>query len=170
MNLYDATVPVFTKMLTNLERWLDKAEEHARHKKFDSAVLLSARLAPDQWAFGRQVGAACDAVKWCCGKMTGKDYPSHPDNEQKLDELRARIRSVQEYVGKFKREDFVGCEDRPCTHNWMGGKTIRATDYLDHFALPNFYFHYAHAYAILRHNGIELGKGDYLGSLPFMPS
>lgn len=167
MNLYDATVPVFTKMLTNLLGWLDKAETAGQSKNYDPNVLLQQRFAPNQWALVRQIQAACDGAKWCCSKMTGKDAPAHPDTETTIAELRVRVKAVVEYINTFTRADFENCAERPCTHAWMGGKTLRATDYLDHYALPNFYFHYAHAYAMLRHAGIELGKSDYLGALPF---
>ena len=99
--------------------------------------------------------------------MTGKEPPVHPDTEKTTAELRARVRTVLDYLATFKREDFNGCEDRLCTHSWMGGKQLRAGDYLDHLALPNFHFHMTTAYSILRHNGLELGKMDYLLDLPF---
>jgi hypothetical protein len=167
MNLYDATVPIFTKQLKNVERWLDKAAAFADAKKFDPEVLIAARLAPDQHPFTRQIQAACDQAKFTCAKMTGKDAPSHPDTEKTIAELRQRIRTVVDYLATFKREDFNGCEDRLCSHAAMGGKQMRAGDYLDHFALPNYHFHMTTAYSILRHQGVELGKMDYLVELPF---
>ena len=167
MNLYDATVPVFTKLLKNVEKWLDKAAAYADHKKFDAEVLMSQRLAPDQYPFVAQIQSACDQAKFACAKMTGKEPPSHPDNEKTIADVRQRIRTVVDYLGTFKREDFDKCEDRLCSHTWMGGKSLRAGDYLDHLALPNFHFHLTTAYAILRHNGVDLGKMDYLVDLPF---
>lgn len=167
MNLYDATVPVFTKLLKNTDRWLDKAIAHGEAKKFDPEVLLVARLAPDQYVFSRQIQAACDQVKFTVAKLAAKDAPAHPDTEKTIPELRARVKSVIEFLGTFKREDFNGAEDRACGHTWMGGKTMRGGDYLDHFALPNLHFHLTTAYAILRHNGVPLGKMDYTGELPF---
>jgi hypothetical protein len=168
MNLYDATVPIFTKMLSNFERWLDKAASHGKARKFDPENLLSARLAPDQYSFLRQIQAACDWAKFTTSKMTGKESPAHPDTEKTIEELVARVRTVKDYLATFKREDFVNCEDRPCSHQWMQGKSVKAGDYLDHVALPNFHFHSTTAYAILRHNGVDLGKGDYLGRIPFI--
>jgi len=167
MNLYDATVPVFTKLLRNVDRWLDKAVAHADQKKFDAEILLSARLAPDQYSFVRQIQAACDQAKWTVAKLTGKDAPAHPDTEKTIAELRARIKTIVDYLGTFKPEDFAGAEDRACSHTWMGGKVLRGGDYLDHYALPNFHFHLTTAYAILRHNGVGVTKFDYIVDLPF---
>jgi len=167
MNLYDATVPVFTKLLKNIDRWLDKAAAFADAKKFDPEILVNARLAPDQYPFLRQVQSACDQAKFTVAKMTGKEPPAHPDSEKTIADLRQRVRTVVEYLATYKREDFNGCEDRLCSHTWMGGKQMRAGDYLDHLALPNFHFHMTTAYSILRHNGLELGKMDYLVDLPF---
>lgn len=167
MNLYDATVPVFTKQLHNVERWLDKAIAYAQTKKFDPEVLLVARLAPDQWPLLRQITALCDWHKFCAAKMAGKEAPAHPDVEKTIEEARARIKTVLAYLATFTRDDFLNCEDRPCSHAWMQGRSVRAGDYLDHVALPNIHFHLTTAYAILRHNGVDLGKADYLGEIPF---
>ena len=169
MNLYDATVPVFTKLLSNVEKWLDKAAAYADAKKFDVETLVGARLAPDQYAFVRQIQAACDQAKFTVAKLTGKEPPAHPDTEKTMAEILQRIRTLVAYLGTFKREDFNGAEERPCSHSWMGGKSLRGGDYLDHLALPNFHFHLTTAYDILRHNGVDLGKMDYLVDLPFRP-
>jgi hypothetical protein len=167
MNLYDATVPIFTKLLKNVDRWLDKVAAYADQKKFDPEILMSARLAPDQYPFIRQIQAACDQAKFTCAKMTGKEPPVHPDTEKTIAELRQRIKTVVEYLATFKREDFNGAEERACSHTWMGGKSMRGGDYLDHLSLPNFHFHMTTAYSILRHNGLDIGKNDYLVDLPF---
>lgn len=168
MNLYDATIPVFTKHLHNVERWLDKAVSVAKAKSFDPELFLSARLSLDQFEFKRQIQAICDTAKYAAAKMTGQEPPSHPDTEKTLDEIRARLRTVLDYLATFKREDFVGSEDRACAHTWMQGKAMRGGDYLDHYVLPNFHFHMTTAYSILRSNGVDVGKLDYLGSLPFL--
>ena len=97
--------------------------------------------------------------------MTGKEGPAHPDTEKTLPEIRARLETVIAYLATFSREDFVGCEDRRCSHQWMQGKAVRAGDYLDQYALQNFHFHCTTAYAILRHNGVPLGKMDYITQL-----
>lgn len=170
MNLYDATIPIFTKLLSGVEKWLDKASAYADAKKFEVDTLANARLAPDQYPFVRQIQAACDQVKFTVAKLTGKEPPKHPDGEKTMAEIRQRIRTLVEYLATFTREDFAGAEERPCSHTWMGGKSVRGGDYLDHFALPNFYFHLVTAYDILRHNGVDVGKMDYIVSLPFRDS
>lgn len=166
MNLYDATVPVFVKMLRNVEKQLDKGVAYAEQKKFDPEVLLQSRLAPDQFPLLRQIQAACDTAKYAVAKLSGKEAPSHPDTEKTLPEIRERIAKCIAYLESFTREDFEGAEERACKHEFMRGKWMRGGDYLDWYALPNFHFHVTHAYAILRHNGVELGKRDFLGYLP----
>ena len=167
MNLYDATVPIFTKHLTSADKWLDKAIAFAEAKKFDPEVLMVARLAPDQYPFLRQIQAGCDQAKYTVAKLAGKEPPAHPDTEKTIAEVRQRVRTVLDYMATFKREDFAGAEERPCSHAWMGGKAMRGDDYLNHLGLPNFHFHLTTAYDILRHNGVDLGKMDYLVDLPF---
>jgi hypothetical protein len=167
MNLYDATVPVFTKYLKNIEAWLDKTVAYAEQKKFDPEILMNARLAPDQHPFLRQVQSACDQAKWTSAKLAGKEGPSHPDTEKTIPELRQRLRTTTDYLATLKREDFNGAEERTVSHKWMGGKAMRGGDYLDHFALPNFHFHLTTAYSILRHNGVSLAKSDFTGDLPW---
>jgi hypothetical protein len=168
MNLYDATIPVFTKLLRQAEHWLEKAVASAEQRKFDPEILLSARLAPDQFPLLRQLQAACDQAKYTVAKLTGKEPPSNPDTEKTIPEIRARLAAVIDYLATFKREDFEGAEERRCSHTWMQGKAMRGGDYLDHMALPNLHFHLTMSYAILRHNGVALGKSDYLGNLPFV--
>lgn len=168
MNLYDATVPIFTKFLQNIDRWIDKAVAHAEAKKFDPEVFVGLRLAPDQLAFGQQIQLACDTAKYTVARMTGKEPPAHPDTEKTLADLRQRIATVVAYLATYTRADFEGCEPRLVAHRTWQGKQMRAGDYLDHYALPNFHFHVVTAYAILRHNGVELGKRDFLTHLPFV--
>jgi hypothetical protein len=167
MNLYDATVPVFTKLLSSVNKWLDKAAAHADAKKFELDVLATARLAPDQYPFVRQIQAACDQAKFTCAKLSGKEAPAHPDTEKTIAELRQRIRTVVDYLATFKREDFQGAEERAVAYAWMGGKSLPGGEYIFHLSLPNFYFHLTTAYNILRHNGVDLGKMDYIVDLPF---
>ena len=166
MTPYTLTVVHLDKALQNIERWIDKAHDFAKAKKFDANELLTARLAPDQYPLGRQVMAVCDQAKFLCARLTGKDAPTHPDTEKTWDELRTRIRSVREYVNGYKPQDFDGFEKRVVALPWMPGKVLTSSDYLQ-FALDNFGFHLVHVYAILRHNGVELGKSDFIGSLPF---
>lgn len=167
MNLYDATVPVFVKLLSNVNKWIDKAAAHAEARKFNVDGLTQARLAPDQYPFVSQVRAACDQAKYTVAKLTGTEPPAHADTETTMADIRQRIGAVVEYLSGFKREDFAGAEERDCSHAWMRGKAMRGGDYLDHFALPNFHFHMTTAYDILRHNGVDLGKSDYIVDLPF---
>jgi len=163
--LYDATVPQMSKMLTNLNRWLDKAVAHAEAKKFDPAVLLSARLAPDQYPLLKQIQAACDSAKSAAAHLSGQTQPKHPDTEQTLEEIRARIATCLAYLATFKASDFEGAETRPVSLPFLPGKVILGADYLNEMALPNFYFHITTAYAILRHNGVNVGKIDFIGGL-----
>jgi hypothetical protein len=167
MNIYDAVVPVLSKMLRNLDACIGKAIAYAEQRKFDPEILIQSRLAPDQFAFVRQVQATCDQAKFMASKLSGKPTPSHPDTETSLADLRARIATVVAYLETFKPDDFAGALERSVTFDRWNGKTMRGGDYLDHHGLPNFYFHYTTAYAILRHNGVDVGKSDFLGKRPF---
>ncbi|MDP2312642.1 MAG: DUF1993 domain-containing protein [Pseudomonadota bacterium] len=169
MSLYDASVPQLVKMLGNMERWLDKAAEHAAAKKFDVDTLLAARLAPDQYALVRQIQAACDAAKFAGARLAGKEAPVHPDTETTVAQLRARIQSVIAFLGTLTPADFDGAARRPVTLSFMPGMVIDGTDYLNELAIPNFYFHATTAYAILRHNGVNVGKSDFIGGMKLRP-
>jgi hypothetical protein len=153
------------KMLSNLDGWLRKAEAHAKAKSFDANTLLMARLAPDQYPLVRQVQASCDTAKFAAARLSGKEAPKHPDTEQTMDELHARIASVTSYLGTFVEKDFDGAETRVVKLPFREGKGLVGSDYLVEMAQPNFFFHVTHSYAILRHNGVDLGKTDYLGAL-----
>jgi len=166
MNLYDVSIPQFSKMLHNLDRWLEAGVTLAAAKKFEPDVLLTLRLAPDMYTLTQQVQSACDAAKFAAAYLTGKAPPSHPDTEKTMAELRARIRTVLAHLETFKREDFEGAADRKVAPQWLGGKWLTASDYLFQAGLPNFYFHVTTAYDLLRHNGVELGKQLFIGSLP----
>ena len=155
----------FKKQLGQLDKWLEAAAGTAQTKSFDPNVFLGLRLSPDQFAFARQVQTACDTAKVAASRLTGKDAPSHPDTEQTLDELRARVRAVVTYLDGFSEKDFEGAATRTVTQPRWEGKTMTGADYFLEHALPNFYFHLTHTYAILRHNGVNLGKRDYLGPL-----
>lgn len=166
MNVYDLTVPQLTKMLRNLDNWLAAAAKHAEAKKYDVNNLLKQRLAPDQFPLDRQVQTVCDNAKFVVGRLSGKEWPAHPDTETTIEQLRARVANVISFVEGFKPEDFAGAEERKISLPWMEGKWMRGDEYLSQFALTNFYFHIVTAYAILRHNGVELGKRDYIGGVP----
>ena len=166
MTIYDLTVPQLAKMLRNLDSWMKSAAAYADKKKFPVDNLIAQRLAPDQFTFVRQVQSACDNAKFLAGRLAGKEWPSHPDTETTFEQLHARIASVLSYLETFKPEDFKGAEERKITLPWLAGKYVRGLDYMVQFGLPNFYFHVTTAYSILRHNGVELGKRDYLASMP----
>jgi hypothetical protein len=165
--MYQATIPQFIKMLGNLTPMLDKAVKHAETKKYDVSVLLSSRLAPDQYPFIRQIQIACDTAKGFAARMSGQEPPKHEDNEKTLDEVRHRIHKTVQYLQTIKAEQFKDSEKRPIRLSFMEGKAMTGFDYATEMAIPNFYFHVTTAYAILRHNGIDVGKMDFLGQLKF---
>lgn len=165
--LYEMTVPLFSKMLTNLEKVLDKGAGYADSKKVEMSVLLNARLAPDQFPLLKQVQIATDTAKLACVRLTGKEAPSHDDKETTLPELKKRIADVQTYLKNLSPADFKGTEEKKITTPRWENKWLTGTDFVHHHALPNLYFHVTTAYAILRHNGVEIGKKDYLGEMPF---
>ena len=160
------TVTQFAKMLRNLDAWLEKGVAFAERRKFEPDVLARSRLAPDQYELVRQVQSACDAAKFAAAYLSDRTPPSHPDTEQTIAELRARIATCVQWVESVPPQAYVEAADRRVSPPWLQGKWFRASDYLSQLAIPNFYFHVAMAYAILRHNGVELGKMDYIGTMP----
>ncbi len=165
MNSYESTIRQFNKMLGQLDKWLGASVALAQKKSFDPNTLLTARLAPDQYALARQVQTCCDSAKFAAARLTGKEAPKHPDTEQTMDELRARIRSCTAFLDSLKSADFAEAEKRHVQLPFLEGKFVLGSDYLTEMVLPNFYFHATTIYAILRHNGVELGKMDFIGSL-----
>ena len=159
-------IRLFAKTLQNLGQWMDKAATHAQAKSFEVDVLAQARLAPDQFEFIRQVQSACDQAKYAAAYLAGKPPPSHPDTEKTFAELRQRIQKCLSYLETIQAKDLAGAEERKVAPPWLNGNWLRGDDYLIHLAIPNFFFHATMAYAILRHNGVDLGKMDYIGSLP----
>ncbi|HYD81327.1 MAG TPA: DUF1993 domain-containing protein [Paucimonas sp.] len=164
--MYTTSVPALKQMLNSLRAILDKAEAHAAAKKIEPGVLLQARLYPDMFPLIRQVQIACDFAKGIAARLAGVDIPVHEDNEQSFADLHARIAKVLAFVDSVRPDQFEGSEIReivlrPGTprEQKMTGQT-----FLVHYALPQFYFHATTAYAILRHNGVEIGKLDYMGS------
>ena len=156
----------FAKTLNNLEQWMQKAADHAKARSFEVDVLAQARLAPDQFDFTRQVQSACDQAKYAAAYLGGKQAPSHPDTEKTFAELRERIHKCLGFLESVQPKDFAGAEQRRVTPPWLGGRWLTGDEYLVHVAIPNFFFHATMAYAILRHNGVQLGKMDYIGSIP----
>jgi uncharacterized protein len=164
MSIY-VFVTEMKKLLRSLDGCIDKAVAYAATKKFDPNVLMQARLAPDMFPFVRQVQATCDQAKYAVSRVTGRDTPSHPDNEQTLDDLKKRIATVVAYLDEYSEKDFAEIGSRTVTTPRWEGKSMTATNYFVEHALPNFFFHLTTAYAILRHNGVDVGKRDYLGPL-----
>ena len=164
ISMYSASVPVFRNMLGNLSHFMDKAQAHAEARKFDPQVLVDARLAPDMLPFKKQVQIACDASKNGLARLSGVEAPKFEDNESTLAELKERIRKTLDFLDSVPRAKVEGCEDKDIT--FPAGRdmtrTLKGEAYLLNVALPNLFFHVTTAYAILRHNGVELGKTDYL--------
>ena len=163
--MYYAIYGQMKKMLGQLDKWLEAASGFATTKSFDANAFLDFRLSPDQFTFARQVQVACDTAKVSAARLTGKEAPSHPDTEKTIDELRARVRSTIAYLDGFSEKDFEQAATRTITQPRWEGRTMTGHDYFLEHALPNFFFHVTHAYAILRHNGVAVGKRDYLGAL-----
>lgn len=166
ISMHSASVPIFVRMFNNLLTWLDKAEAHAAAKKFEPTVLLGARLAPDMLPFTKQIQIASDAAKFGVARLAGIEAPKFEDNEATLDELRERIRKTIAFVESVPADKINGSEDRDITVPRRDGPiVVKGEPYLKSFVLPNFFFHVTTAYALLRHNGVDLGKSDYLGPL-----
>jgi uncharacterized protein len=163
--MYFETIGQMKKQLGQLRTWLDIASKHAEAKKFDPNLFLEFRLAPDQFPFARQIQITCDTVKTATKSLTGKDAPTHPDTEKTIAELGARITSVITWLDGFSAKDFEGAATRVVTQPRWEGKVMSGADYFLEHAVPNFYFHLSHSYALLRHNGVPLGKKDYLGTI-----
>jgi uncharacterized protein len=163
-----ASLPVFEIGLNALSAVLDKAEAHAAAKKIDSSVLLNSRLSPDMFALARQVQIAADQAKNGSARLAGAEAPRYEDNETTLDKLKARLAKTVAYLKTLDPKKIDASADREIT--FPLGPTnkghMKGDDYLNHFVLPNFYFHITAAYAILRHCGVDIGKRDFLGSIP----
>ncbi len=164
LTVYQVTVPVFIRMLNNLAGILEKAAEHCTTRKIDPAALIHARLYPDMFDLARQVQVACDHARNGAARLAGREAPDREKTEQTFAELKERIRKTVAFLETFRPEQFEGAETREVTIK-RGETTVTydGLDYLLNRVLPNFYFHVTTAYDILRHNGVELGKRDYLG-------
>jgi len=165
ISMYQASVPVFQQGLAALSGVLDKAAAHAAARKIDPAVLLQTRLFPDMFPLTRQVQIAADFAKGAPGRLAGVELPSYPDTETSFDELKARLTKTTEFLKTLTPAQIDGSEARDI-HLKVGGQemTFKGQAYLLHFALPNYFFHATAAYAILRSNGVELGKRDFIGA------
>ena len=166
--MYYNIVSQCIRSLKQVEVWLDRAEQHAAARKFDVGVLMTSRLAPDMQTFIYQVQSACDYVKGAAGWLTGEAPPRHDDSEQTIADVRERIRKTIEFAESVKEPQFSGAADRTVRMSWAGGKTIRSRDYVLEITIPNVYFHLSMAYAILRHNGVDVGKMAFLGRITWV--
>lgn len=166
ISMYQVSVPVFIQMLQNLSGFLTKAAAHAERLKIDSSVLLNSRLYPDMFSLLRQVQHASDTAKACPARLAGIDPPSFPDTESSLSELTERVAKTIGFLKSIKKEQIEGTEDKTIMYKHHGEiLTFKGLPYLLNKALPTFFFHLTLAYAILRHNGVEIGKADYMGPL-----
>lgn len=164
ISMYRASVPVFTRVINNLNAILDKAVVYAAEKKIDPTVLLNARLAPNMFALTRQVQIVTDQIKGCVSRLAGVDIPRYEDTETTFEQLKARLNKTLDYINTFKPEQIDGSEDKDITLT-LGSTTrqFKGIDYLLNAATMHIYFHYTTTYNILRHNGLEIGKGDFIG-------
>lgn len=166
LSMYDASVPAFVNMLASLSKIIDKAAAHAEAKKIDPAVLVNDRLAPDMFPLARQIQIATDGVKGGAARLAGIEAPSFPDTETTFPELKERLAKTVAFLESIDRAKFDGAEDKTLTMKiGPNDLTFPAKVYLFEFVIPNFYFHATTAYAILRHNGVEMGKQDFLAGL-----
>ncbi|MGZ5199291.1 MAG: DUF1993 domain-containing protein [Telluria sp.] len=165
ISMYDASVPVFRQMLNSLSAILDKAEAHAGARKIDPAALLQARLYPDMFPLTRQVQIAADFAKGACARLAGAELPRYEDTEQSFADLKQRIAMTVAFIDGLPREAIAHSEERDIVLTVAGNQMeFKGQPYLLHWALSNFYFHATTAYAILRHNGVEIGKRDFIGT------
>ena len=161
--MYTQTYAQFKKQLGQLDKWLATATDYAKSKNFDPDVFVTLRLAPDQFPLARQVQIACDTVKLGAGFLTGKPMPAQEDNEKTLAELQARVRSTIALLDSLTAKDFEGAATRVVSQPRWKGEWMTGADYFVEHVVPNFYFHLTTTYALLRHNGVSVGKRDYLG-------
>jgi uncharacterized protein len=167
LSLYEASIPTFLHTLNSLKAILEKAVAHAEGRKFDPNVFASMRLYPDMLPLNRQVQIASDAAKGAAARLSGTEPPKFEDNETTMADLLMRVTKTIDYLQSFKAEQFAGADSRV-----ISVKTPKQTfnftpaDYVRHWATPNFFFHVSMAYALLRHGGVEIGKADFLGTVP----
>ncbi|MCY1526281.1 hypothetical protein D9M68_612900 [compost metagenome] len=166
LTMYEASIPVLARMLDNLSNILKKAEANAQARGIEPNVFIESRLAPDMYPLVRQVQIASDMAKGCAARLAGVEVPSWADTETSFEELQARIAKTQEFIKGVDVAQLEGSESRTVVLKMRSGEiSFSGRDYLLHFALPNFYFHVTAAYAILRHNGVDVGKMDFLGGV-----
>jgi hypothetical protein len=165
LSMYEASAPVFTRMLNNLTAILKKAEASAEARKIDPAVLINDRLAPDMFPLTRQIQIATDAAKGCVARLAGVEIPSYPDTEASFADLYERIAKTIAFIGSVDAASMEGSADKSYTIKMRTGDlTVTGRELLLNMANPNFYFHMTTTYLILRHNGVDIGKPDFLGN------
>ena len=166
ISLYDVSIPVFTLSLNNLSAILDKAESHAEAKNVDPKVIPQARLIVDMLPLSSQIQIACDTAKGAAARLAGVEVPKHQDTEATLTELKARVAKTLDFIKTIKPEQLRGAETREVVLQFpQSTLKFNGLNYLTNFALPNFFFHVTMAYALLRKNGVDLGKRDFLGPI-----
>jgi hypothetical protein len=166
ISMYEFSIPVLVRGLTNLSALLDKAAAHAAEKKFDSAVLAQTRLFPDMFPLVRQVQIACDTAKGAAARLARIEVPKHEDTEVTFADLKARIEKTVTFVRSVNAAQLKDSESRDIEIKFPNGSwKFTGIGYLTDFAMPNFYFHVAMVYALLRKSGVEVGKMDYLGAI-----
>jgi uncharacterized protein len=166
ISMYEISIPVLTRGLTNMSAILDKAAAHAATKKFDPAVLASARLFPDMHPLSRQVQIACDTAKGAAARLADIEIPKHEDTEVTIAELKARVAKTVDFLKSITAAQLKDAESRSIEIKFPNGAwKFTGIDYLTGFVLPNFYFHSSMVYALLRKAGVEVGKGDFLGAI-----
>jgi uncharacterized protein len=164
ISMYQASAPRFVNMLRNLSALIEKADAHGAAKKIDPAALTAFRLYPDMFPFTRQVQIACDTAKGAVARLAGIEIPKHEDVEQTFAELKSRIAKTIDFIESVKPERVDGSEEKEIVLPMRSGeRRFKGMQYLLGFAYPNFYFHVTTAYNILRHNGVEIGKADFIG-------
>lgn len=165
ISMYNASVPVFKQMLLSMSKVLSKAEEHAKEKKIEPTVFLLARLYPDMFPLIRQVQIAADFAKGVCARLANVEVPTYEDKEESFKDLQVRIRTTLTFIESLDKAKFEGAEGREIITRPGTPKEKKFTglSYLLSYGLPQFFFHATTAYAILRHNGVEIGKGDFMG-------
>jgi len=165
--MYDIVVPEFAKLLEAMTGYFSKAAQHADQKKYDVNNLLTGRLAPDQYSLAKQIQVTCFLAEECVGRLSGKRAPESPEAKT-IPELKARIEKSIAFLRSLDRSDFQGWEERPADIFFAPGKYLPGAQYLTQLGIPNFYFHLVTVYSILRQNGVDVGKLDYLGPLQFL--
>ena len=165
--IYDILVPQFTTLLISMKGYFNKAQEHATAKKYDVNNLLTARLAPDQYTLAKQVNVTCFLAEECISKLAGKANPSFDTQDKTISDLCARIDKSINHLKQYNKQDFTGWEERPIDIFFAEGKYLPGFQYMTRLGAPNFFFHQVTVYSILRMNGVDVGKMDYIGPIQF---